>query len=73
VLRILKDRGLLDTLAFKGGTAIRKLFLGGQGASALTSTSARSAISTRRASSLELAGALLRADVLRRDVLGALA
>ncbi len=31
VLRILKDHGLLDALAFKGGTAIRKLFLGGQG------------------------------------------
>jgi predicted nucleotidyltransferase component of viral defense system len=31
VLRILADRGLLTQLAFKGGTAIRKLILGGQG------------------------------------------
>ena len=31
VLRILADHGLLSRLAFKGGTAIRKLFLGSQG------------------------------------------
>jgi predicted nucleotidyltransferase component of viral defense system len=31
VLRILADQGLLQTLAFKGGTAIRKLYLGGEG------------------------------------------
>lgn len=31
VLRILADSGLLAKLAFKGGTAIRKLILGGQG------------------------------------------
>jgi predicted nucleotidyltransferase component of viral defense system len=31
VLRILSDEGLLDHLAFKGGTAIRKLYLGGSG------------------------------------------
>jgi len=31
VLRILADKGLLAQLAFKGGTAIRKLILGGQG------------------------------------------
>ena len=31
VLRILADQGLLQRLAFKGGTAIRKLYLGGQG------------------------------------------
>jgi predicted nucleotidyltransferase component of viral defense system len=31
VLRILADAGLLDQLAFKGGTAIRKLHLGGVG------------------------------------------
>jgi predicted nucleotidyltransferase component of viral defense system len=31
VLRILSDHGLLDHLAFKGGTAIRKLFLGSIG------------------------------------------
>lgn len=31
VLRILADEGLLDQLAFKGGTAIRKLHLGGIG------------------------------------------
>ena len=31
VLRILSDEGLLDQLAFKGGTAIRKLHLGGVG------------------------------------------
>jgi hypothetical protein len=31
VLRILSDEGLLDQLAFKGGTAIRKLCLGGIG------------------------------------------
>jgi predicted nucleotidyltransferase component of viral defense system len=31
VLRILADQGLLTQLAFKGGTAIRKLILGGQG------------------------------------------
>lgn len=31
VLRILADAGLLDQLAFKGGTAIRKLHLGGIG------------------------------------------
>lgn len=31
VLRILADQGLLYRLAFKGGTAIRKLFLGSQG------------------------------------------
>jgi predicted nucleotidyltransferase component of viral defense system len=30
-LRILSDRGLLRQLAFKGGTAIRKLYLGGTG------------------------------------------
>jgi predicted nucleotidyltransferase component of viral defense system len=31
VLRILSDGGLFDYLAFKGGTAIRKLYLGGSG------------------------------------------
>lgn len=31
VLRVLADQGLLAQLAFKGGTAIRKLILGGQG------------------------------------------
>jgi len=31
VLRILTDAGLLRHMAFKGGTAIRKLYLGGQG------------------------------------------
>lgn len=31
VLRILADNGLLERMAFKGGTAIRKLFLGNQG------------------------------------------
>jgi predicted nucleotidyltransferase component of viral defense system len=31
VLRILSDEGLLNHLAFKGGTAIRKLYLGGTG------------------------------------------
>jgi len=31
VLRILSDEGLLDHLAFKGGTAIRKLYLGRTG------------------------------------------
>jgi predicted nucleotidyltransferase component of viral defense system len=31
VLRILFDQGLLDSLAFKGGTAIRKLYLGSTG------------------------------------------
>lgn len=31
VLRILADQGLLQCLAFKGGTAIRKIHLGGQG------------------------------------------
>jgi predicted nucleotidyltransferase component of viral defense system len=31
VLRILSDRGLLTHLAFKGGTAIRKLYLGATG------------------------------------------
>jgi predicted nucleotidyltransferase component of viral defense system len=31
VLRILTDNGLLKHLAFKGGTAIRKLYLGSQG------------------------------------------
>ncbi len=31
VLRILTDHGLLKHLAFKGGTAIRKLYLGSQG------------------------------------------
>jgi len=31
ILRILCDGGLLDRLAFKGGTAIRKLYLGGTG------------------------------------------
>jgi predicted nucleotidyltransferase component of viral defense system len=31
VLRILYDQGLLGHLAFKGGTAIRKLYLGGTG------------------------------------------
>ena len=31
VLRILSDEGLLDYLAFKGGTAIRKLYLGSTG------------------------------------------
>lgn len=31
VLSILSDKGLLNHLAFKGGTAIRKLYLGGTG------------------------------------------
>jgi len=31
VMKVLSDRGLLSLLAFKGGTAIRKIFLGGQG------------------------------------------
>ncbi len=31
VLRILSDGELFDYLAFKGGTAIRKLYLGGSG------------------------------------------
>ena len=31
VLRILSDEGLLSHLAFKGGTAIRKLYLGSTG------------------------------------------
>ncbi len=31
VLRIMADHGLLKRLAFKGGTAIRKIFLGNQG------------------------------------------
>ncbi len=31
VLRVLADQGLLQSLAFKGGTAIRKLYLGNQG------------------------------------------
>lgn len=31
VLRIFADQGILPYLAFKGGTAIRKLFLGNQG------------------------------------------
>jgi predicted nucleotidyltransferase component of viral defense system len=31
VLRLMLDAGLLQHLAFKGGTAIRKLYLGGQG------------------------------------------
>lgn len=31
VLRILADHGLLERLAFKGGTAIRKIYLGKQG------------------------------------------
>jgi len=31
VLRILSDEGLLNHLAFKGGTAIRKLYLGETG------------------------------------------
>lgn len=31
VLRILDDHGLLEHLAFNGGTAIRKLHLGNQG------------------------------------------
>ncbi len=31
VLRIMADHGLLDRLAFKGGTAIRKIYLGNQG------------------------------------------
>ncbi len=31
VLRIMADHGLLENLAFKGGTAIRKLHLGNQG------------------------------------------
>lgn len=31
VLRVMADHGLLDRLAFKGGTAIRKLYLGNTG------------------------------------------
>ena len=31
LLRVLSDAGLLDRLAFKGGTAIRKLYLGRTG------------------------------------------
>jgi len=31
LLQLLSERGLLDRLAFKGGTCLRKMFLGGQG------------------------------------------
>ena len=31
VLRVLSDQGLLDQLAFKGGTALRKIHLGATG------------------------------------------
>ena len=31
ILKVLADQGLFDRLAFKGGTAIRKLILGNQG------------------------------------------
>src|ERR1700758_5072190 len=31
LLQLLSDRGILDRLAFKGGTCLRKMFLGGQG------------------------------------------
>ena len=31
LLQLLSDRGILDRLAFKGGTCLRKVFLGNQG------------------------------------------
>ena len=31
VLRVMADKGIMESLAFKGGTAIRKLYLGNQG------------------------------------------
>jgi predicted nucleotidyltransferase component of viral defense system len=31
LLQLLSDRGILDKLAFKGGTCLRKMFLGNQG------------------------------------------
>jgi len=31
LLQLLSDRGLLDRLAFKGGTCLRKMFIGSQG------------------------------------------
>ena len=31
LLQLLSERGILDRLAFKGGTCLRKMFLGSQG------------------------------------------
>src|SRR5207244_9215917 len=31
LLQLLSERGILDRLAFKGGTCLRKMFLGNQG------------------------------------------
>src|ERR1700723_4803632 len=31
LLQLLSERGILNTLAFKGGTCLRKMFLGSQG------------------------------------------
>jgi len=39
LLQLLSERGILDRLAFKGGTCLRKMFLGNQGASPRISTS----------------------------------
>lgn len=50
VLRLMLEAGLLQHLAFKGGTAIRKLYLGTRDASVLTWTSPRSVKSNRKAS-----------------------
>src|SRR5207245_2679896 len=33
LLQLLSERGILDRLAFKGGTCLRKMFLGNQGGS----------------------------------------
>ncbi len=58
VLRILADRGLLAQLAFKGGTAIRKLIWGGQGRFSLDLDFTATTAAEPDAFVLELAGCL---------------
>ena len=58
VLRILSDQGLLDRLVFKGGTAIRKLYLGGMGRFSLDLDFTAVGNVAPDALALELAGSL---------------
>ena len=58
VLRILFDKGLLSHLAFKGGTAIRKLYLGGTGRFSLDLDFTAIGDVTPEALALDLVGSL---------------
>lgn len=58
VLRILADQGLASAVAFKGGTAIRKLFLGATGRFSLDLDFTALGTTTPETWVLELVGAL---------------